>query len=188
MQTFIVNGSPRRQGATATLVHRLRAQLRGEVTLVEAYYAGVFPCTDCRYCWTHPGCAIDDGMQKMYRAIDMADNIVIASPIYFAELTGPLLSWASRLQYLHISQKIRGVSALKEKHRHGAVVLVDGGMGYWKTAETMGKRLLQTMGAVYEDFIYYSGTDIIENPLQNTEVVQKIDALAASWNSEISLP
>ncbi len=90
MHTLLLNGSPRKEGGTSSIVRALMERLEGEVTYMEAYRTNVSPCIDCRYCWTHPACAIDDAMQTAYRAIDCADQIVIASPIYFAELTGPL--------------------------------------------------------------------------------------------------
>lgn len=119
--------------------------------------------------------------------IDAADHIVIASPIYFAELTGPLLSWASRLQFFYASRRFRGEAVLTEKNRRGAVILVDGGDGYYQTAEAMGRRLLRMMGAAYESLIYYSGTDHAgrSNPLDDQDLVRKIGELAALWNENL---
>ena len=184
MHTLLINGSPRHEGGTSLITRALMERLAGEITYIEAYHADVSPCTDCRYCWTHPVCAINDAMQDAYHEIDRADQIVIASPIYFAELTGPLLSWASRLQFLYASRVFRHEPFLTEKYRRGAVILVDGGDGYWETAAAMGRRLLRTMGAAYEDLIYYSGTDhkACLNPLDDAETVQKIEALACKYN------
>ena len=159
MHTLLLNGSPHRRRHFLNCPCPDGTSRGGEVTYMEAYRTNVSPCIDCRYCWTHPACAIDDAMQTAYRAIDCADQIVIASPIYFAELTGPLLSWASRLQFLYASRVFRHAPYLTEKYRRGAVILVDGGDGCWETAAAMGRRLLRTMGATYEDLIYYSGTD-----------------------------
>lgn len=97
MKTLIFNGSPRKNGGTATLIKELKSCLPGEVFIVESYRADISPCVDCRYCWTNEKCAIDDEMQNVYRHIDEADNIIIASPIYFGELTGSLLNLMSRL-------------------------------------------------------------------------------------------
>jgi len=37
-------------------------------------------------------------MQEIYKYIEECDNILIASPLYFSELTGKLLVVGSRLQ------------------------------------------------------------------------------------------
>ena len=66
------------------------APLGGEITQIDAYRCGIAPCVDCRWCWTHAECALHDGMARVFAEMDAADNLVIASPVYFSELTGPL--------------------------------------------------------------------------------------------------
>ncbi|MDL2287036.1 flavodoxin family protein [Eubacteriales bacterium OttesenSCG-928-G02] len=97
MKTLIFNGSPRNNGGTATLIKELKINLAGEVEVISSYKSNISPCVDCRYCWTNDKCSLDDEMQKVYQLIDESDNIVIASPIYFSELTGSLLNLMSRL-------------------------------------------------------------------------------------------
>ena len=67
-------------------------------------------------------------MQEIYEYLETCDNVVIASPIYFSELTGKLLDLGSRLQTYFCGRKIRK----EEEHRKskkGAVLLVGGGDG-----------------------------------------------------------
>ena len=163
------------------MVSLLQQQLEGEVTVVETYYAGISPCMDCRYCWTHPACAIDDGMQAYYKELDEADAVVIASPVYFGELTGSLLQWASRLQYLWISRRFRGQEVLKDKPRRGGILLVSGGGGYTDTAAAMARRLLRCMGAAPVGEVYLSGTDAAGSHLSKVgpDTVRQLDRLAA---------
>ena len=98
MKTLILNGSPRVHGDTVSLINLLIKSLYGEYLVVDAYKSNISPCRDCRYCWENPGCAIKDEMQVIYSYIEDCDNIVIASPLYFSELTGKLLDLGSRLQ------------------------------------------------------------------------------------------
>ena len=88
MKTLILNGSPRANGDTASLVEKLVNALEGDSHIVNAYRCNISPCIDCRYCWENDGCRICDDMQEVYSYIRICDNIVIASPIYFSELTG----------------------------------------------------------------------------------------------------
>jgi multimeric flavodoxin WrbA len=153
---------------------------------LDTYRCQISPCLDCRYCWTHSKCAIDDHMQEVYKQINEADNIIIASPIYFAELTGSLLSWASRLQYFWTSKNFRKEIVLHEKLRYGATILVDGGDGYTDAALAMGKRLLRNMGAEFVELIYFSGTDKTEpsDPLNDITIIESIKRLADLLNHE----
>lgn len=102
MKTLIFNGSPRKNGDTAALITSFLRETAGypddTYKIVTAYDAGIQPCRDCRYCRNHPGCSIQDSMEDIYAYIQECDNILIASPIYFSQLTGPLLCVASRLQ------------------------------------------------------------------------------------------
>ena len=86
-------------------------------------------------------------MQDVYRVTNEADNVVIASPIYFGNLTGSLLNWASRLQYLWVSRYIRKVEPLSTKHRKRVVILVKGKAAQIASAIFNGKDLLKKFRA-----------------------------------------
>jgi putative NADPH-quinone reductase len=184
MKTLIVNGSPRKNGYTSKLSARLIELLDGEKTVIETYRSGASPCIDCRYCWTHDKCALQDPMQESYREINEADNIVLASPIHFAELTGSLLGWASRLQYFWVSKYIRKQVALQRKERYGALILVDGSFGYKDIALATGTRLLHAMGAGYKGLVYYTGTDKLgsRSPLEDEATRRSLEELADVLN------
>ena len=144
MLTLIFNGSPRPRGDTAGLIDLLTAQLPGEVKVIRAYAAGISPCVDCRHCWQHPGCTVKDGWAEIDRLIRESDNIIIASPIYFSELTGPLLSLMTRLQQYFSARFFRCEEPI-EKPKKGGIVLVGGGDGHMSTASETAATLLHHM-------------------------------------------
>lgn len=98
MKTLILNGSPRILGDTTSLIEKVTEKIVGEYRIVDAYRCNISPCIDCRFCWEKQGCAINDEMQEIYVYIQDCDNILIASPIYFSELTGKLLDVGSQIQ------------------------------------------------------------------------------------------
>ncbi len=144
MKTLIINGSPRENGDTASLIRELKKKLPGEYKTVDAYRCDVSPCTDCRYCREHDGCAIKDEMQDIYSYIQACDNILIASPVYFSELTGKLLDLGSRLQTYYCAAFFRGEKPI-EKEKKGAVILVGGGDGRMEKAYSTACTLLHHM-------------------------------------------
>lgn len=75
MKTLIINGSPRIQGDTESLIHIVKEGITGECKVLDAYRCNISPCVDCRYCWEHTGCAIHDEMQEIYDYIQTCDNI-----------------------------------------------------------------------------------------------------------------
>ena len=147
MKTLIWNGSPRPQGDTAALLRVLKDGLQGEVRQVDTYSADIRPCVDCRYCWKQAGCCVQDEMQALYPYLLDCDNIVIASPLYFSELTGPLLSVASRLQPFFAARFFRGEQPITKRKR-GAVLLCGGGDGAPDRAFATADTLLHQMRAV----------------------------------------
>jgi len=182
VKTLIFNGSPHKKGDAAALISRLSAQLKGEVRVVDAWDGSIAPCNDCRFCSTHDHCNIPDAMDGVYREISAADNIVIASPLYFSELTGPLLSVLSRLQYFWIAQNVRKVRALADKDRLGFVLLVGGGDGAPDKALSTAKTLLKHMGAKFMDCAVSHATDRMSAG-SDPEALASVDRIARTMNS-----
>lgn len=150
-KTLIFNGSPRVKGDTVSLIDIITKNLDGEYKIVNAYRSSIAPCIDCRYCYEKDGCAINDGMQEIYAYIQECDNIIIASPIYFSQLTGRLLDVASRLQTYFCAKHFRNEEPVK-KLKKGGVVLVGGGDGHMNNAYETALTLLSHMNChnVYE--------------------------------------
>ena len=183
MKTLIINGSPRKNGNTATLLDELKKHLHGEVFQVNTYYAKSAPCYDCRYCWTHEECVIKDEMQDVFKVMDEADNVVIASPIYFGNLTGSLLHWASRFQYIWVSRYIRKVQPFSTKYRKGVVILVNGGeTGQIEPAMFAGKDLLKKAWAECVEVLNWTHADGENQPSPTNKNMDKIKRLAEMLN------
>lgn len=146
MKTLIFNGSPRKNGDTVSLINELKSKINGEVKVVSSYYDNIKPCIDCRHCWKSASCTIDDYMTQIYKYIADCDNIVIASPLYFSEITGSLLSALSRLQMIWAARHFRH-EELITKSKKGAVIICGGGEGDPTKAESTAKVLLTQMNA-----------------------------------------
>ena len=144
MKTLILNGSPRENGDTASLIREVIRKLPGDYKIVNAYRCSISPCVDCRFCWKHDGCSIQDEMQEVYEYIRECDNVLIASPVYFSELTGKLLDLGSRLQTYYCAASFRKEKPVM-KDKKGAVILVGGGDGHMDKAYSTACILLHQM-------------------------------------------
>lgn len=183
MKTLILNGSPREQGNTAKITELITENLLGEYKVINAYDCDISACTDCRYCWENKGCSIKDGMQEVYDYIQTCDNIVIASPIYFSELTGKLLDVGSRFQTYYCARKFRNEQPV-EKTKKGAVVLVGGGDGNMNKAYETACTLLNHINCV--DIckpVFYHNTNYTE-AIEDEEVKLKIKQITDFLNEE----
>ena len=175
MKTIIFNGSPRKNGETQKLIDCFKEELGGEIKVVDTYYAPIRPCIDCRWCMKHEGCAIDDEMQTIYRDLDEADHIIIASPIYYEELTGMLLAVLSRLQIYFSAIHVRHKHPI-EKEKTGGIILVGGSIGPREKAESTAMMLLEQMRCKHVGTVYMGWTDrkSVEQQPQVLEQVRKL--------------
>ncbi len=74
MKTLILNGSPRINGDTNSLIKYITSKKIDEYEIVNAYRCDISPCLDCRYCWKNNGCSISDEMQDVYKYIQKCDQ------------------------------------------------------------------------------------------------------------------
>lgn len=145
MKTLILNGSPRPKGDTAALLERLIPQLTGEVRRFDACRRAFSPCVDCRACRERAGCVLRDDMEEIYDYLPECDSVLIASPLWFSQLSGPLLSLCSRFQTYFSARRFRGEEPLPKKKR-GGVLLVGGGTGQPERAYATAKIILREIG------------------------------------------
>ena len=181
MKTLIFNGSPRKNGDTMGLLKFLLAELEGEYKIVDAYRCGIAPCVDCRWCRENDGCCIHDGMDEIYDYIQECDNILIASPVYFTELTGMLLSLLSRLQTYYSARKFRGETPIARPKR-GAVILVGGGDGSIDSAAATGRMALRSMNARGKILLASSHATDVRPAVEDAEAVAAVREIAAYFN------
>ena len=123
-----IAGSPRRNGNSDRL---LAAALEGaesagaETRTLVATAAGVRHCLGCNTCSLTGMCIQTDGGPAFYRAIDAADAVVVASPIYFAGVPGALKDLVDRLQPYWARTYVLGRE--RPPRRPGAILLAGGG-------------------------------------------------------------
>jgi len=113
MKTLIFSGTPRKNGDTMALINEFIKYLDGEYKID----CHIHPCIDCRYCWQNDGCCINDEMQEVYKYIQECDNILIASPLYFSQLTGQLLAITSRLQTYFCARYFQNIKPIKKEKK-----------------------------------------------------------------------
>ena len=77
MKTLILNGSPRINGDTSSIIKKFTEKKIDEYKIVDAYRCNISACLDCRNCWKNNGCSINYEMQEIYKYIQECDNIYL---------------------------------------------------------------------------------------------------------------
>jgi len=105
MKVIAVNGSPRKNWNTATLLNKTLegARSRGARTeIVHLYDLAYQGCTSCFECkmkgCPKPGrCSMSDGLSPVLERIYACEALVLGSPIYLGNITGAMHSFIERL-------------------------------------------------------------------------------------------
>jgi len=106
MKVVAFNGSPRRDGNTATLIRYVLAELEKEGIETETVQIGgksIHGCTVCGKCLENKDkkCVIDkDIVNECIEKMLEADGIILASPTYFADLTPELKALIDRAGFV----------------------------------------------------------------------------------------
>lgn len=153
--------SPRREGNTELLLDELLkgASVEGaDAEKVDACRLQIAPCSGCGTCETTGKCSIEDQMQGVYDQIDVADAIVLASPIYFYNVTAQCKILIDRCQALWSKKYI-----LREKirARKGFFLSVGGTKGkkMFDCAVLTVRYFFDAINATYSGHLFFKEID-----------------------------
>ena len=106
MKVVAFNGSPRKNGNTSLLVERVFEELRKEGIETESIHFGGRPlrgCTACLKCRDNKDkqCVLpDDGLNGYIAKMEEAEGILLASPVYFSNVTAEMKALIDRAGYV----------------------------------------------------------------------------------------
>ncbi|MFT8350332.1 flavodoxin family protein [Clostridium saccharoperbutylacetonicum] len=111
MKVYAINGSPRKNKNTATLLQKALDGVREaakdkevETEIINLYDLNYTGCKSCFACKRLEGksygkCAVKDDIQEVLEKLSQADGIIFGSPVYFGNITGQLQSFLERLLF-----------------------------------------------------------------------------------------
>lgn len=181
-KTLILNGSPRPKGNTAFLIEELKKHLEGDIIEISAFRSNIAPCIDCRGCWDTAECVVKDEMQVFYD--DDFDNFVIASPVYFGTLPGPVLSVMSRMQPWHAAMFFLNKPMIQREKKSAAILTAGGNKNEAYAQKHLHPFFKMTNAKGYQDHIVYSpNTDTIPS-WEDSNAIAQVQDLARWLNGE----
>ncbi|MDO5575368.1 MAG: flavodoxin family protein [bacterium] len=143
MKILIINGSPRKQGVTAQILHIIEKNILTrdgtEVSYIHIADLNILPCNGCCSCYKTGRCYQQDDAEKLSEMIALSDGIVIGSPTYVSNISGQLKVFLDRGHFV-IEQLL---------HNKYAIGIV--------TGENYGSR---AAGRILSDVLTYSGAKI----------------------------
>ncbi|MBI2174622.1 MAG: flavodoxin family protein [Chloroflexi bacterium] len=130
MRVLGIAGSPRRGGNTDLLlveVMRGAASQGAEVKTIILDELDIAPCQHCDTCLKKGKCKIQDDMQMIYRELEQADRIVLASPVHFMGVSAQMKAMIDRCQALWARKYVLKQPPLRDRReRKGLFISVAG--------------------------------------------------------------
>jgi multimeric flavodoxin WrbA len=114
MKIYAINGSPRKNKNTATLLQKALDGVKEaakdkevETEIINLYDLNYTGCKSCFACKRLGGasygkCAVKDDIQEVLEKVSQADGLIFGSPIYFGNITGQLQSFIERLIFPYL--------------------------------------------------------------------------------------
>ena len=125
-QVLILFGSPHKEGATARLLEAALAGMPGaQIARFDAFSLAPAPCDDCGYCHRADTCRHRD-LDGFYEALEAADVLIFATPVYNRSFPAPMKAVLDRLQRYWAARFVRGVRPPIEKAKQ-TLLLTAGG-------------------------------------------------------------
>ena len=123
MNVLAINGSPRKQWNTATLLNKALegASSQGaETELIHLYDLNFKGCTSCFACKLKNGesygrCGFKDELSPLLDHIGNVDALILGSPIYFGTVTGEMTSFIERLAFPYLVYDTNRTSLYSKK-------------------------------------------------------------------------
>jgi multimeric flavodoxin WrbA len=128
-ELLLITGSPRKNGVTAKLAAMLLEEAgllekNINVTTIDTYALALKPCIHCGYCKKKTACVNKDFL-PVDAALQRADIVVIASPVYVLGFPAPLKALLDRSQQYFEAKFSLGITSIK-KHKKAVLLSAHG--------------------------------------------------------------
>ena len=177
MNVLGINGSPRIGGNTDILLDKALEGARTKGTKTEKVILNTLkfsPCQECENIRDDGTCIIDDDLQPLYKRIEDADVIILASPIFFGSLSAQTKMMIDRFQCAWRVKYILKKDIFKRR-RKGAFISVEASnrKDFFDNAKSIVKNLFATINVEYKEELFCSSIDEKGSILKYPDILEK---------------
>lgn len=176
----VLYGSPRAGGYTKPLLDSFLVPFEGraDIRIFDAFEQRTLPCIDCKVCSSGAPCPFNaqDGYGGVLERLMTSDIVVLATPVYFSSVPGPMKMMIDRMQQNYIKRFVLK-QPLRDSRSRG-VILAVGGMHKEELGDALFLTFKQFFDCTYsscEGFVLMQGTDdgLNEGDLMNARLLAK---------------
>lgn len=178
MKIVIVNGSHRKNGATALILSEMQRQLKKysdvDVQMIHVADLELKYCVGCGSCYKKGACIYKDDMENLSLSIAEADGIILGSPTYASNVSGQMKVFIDRGHFV-MEQLLYGKYAIS--------VTTYENYGGRDSAKILNKLLTYSGAKISGSIILRNRFNA--NPLENVRLKQRIEKVVYSFYRDI---
>jgi multimeric flavodoxin WrbA len=186
-----LQGSPRKKGNTNFLLTTFlqAAEQKGATTrIISVAESNILPCKEYVVCEKKGTCPIDDDMAgEIYGLLRQAEVVVLASPIFFYNMTSQLKALVDRCQVFWARKYRLKLSDPLKSTRRGYLLSVAATRGktLFDGLQLTTKYFFDAIDARFDGSLLYRGIegpkDMANHPTVGEDVDQAVEALMAPY-------
>jgi arsenate reductase len=188
-----LQGSPRKKGNTNFLLSEFlqAGETRGAKTrAIHVIERNILPCKEYVVCEKKGYCPIDDDMaSEIYGLLRQAEVVVLASPIFFYNMTSQLKAVVDRCQTFWARKYRLKLSDPLKKTRQGYLLSVGAtkGKNLFEGLQLTAKYFFDAIDARFGGSLVYRGIegpkDLAGRPAVKEDVQQAVEAIMAPYHA-----
>lgn len=169
-------GSPRKGGNTDILLEKALEAVRAKSIPIEKIVLNdlnIRACQECASCFKTGKCVISDDMAIVYKALDTSDIVMVASPIYFGNVSAQTKIMVDRMQCVwarkYVLKKINKAKRIGAFISSGALKTEK----YFKCAKIVIDIFFKVQDIKYSEEVFASGIDAAGDILKHKDILEK---------------
>ena len=178
MKIVIVNGSHRKNGATALILNEMYQQLKKysdvDVQMIHVADLSLKYCVGCGFCYKTGECIYKDDLENLSLSIAKADGVILGSPTYASNVSGQMKVIIDRGHFV-IEQLLYGKYAIS--------VTTYENYGERDSAKILNRLLLYSGAKISGTIVYKNKSN--SNPLENIKLKENIEKVVSTFYHDV---
>lgn len=178
VKIVIVNGSHRKNGATALILNEMYQQLKKysdvDVQMIHVADLSLKYCVGCGFCYKTGECIYKDDLENLSLSIAKADGVILGSPTYASNVFGQMKVIIDRGHFV-IEQLLYGKYAIS--------VTTYENYGGRDSAKILNRLLLYSGAKISGTIVYKNKFN--SNPLENIKLKENIEKVVSTLYHDV---
>ena len=187
MNILGINGSPRIGGNTDILLDKVlegAAEQGGSTEKVILNGLKFCPCQECEDITGDSVCVIDDDWHQVYKKIESADVIILASPIFFGSISAQSKMMIDRFQCVWRAKYILKKNISNRRKKGGFIsVQASARKDFFDNAKSIVKNFFAVINVDYKEELFCPGVEGKADILRYPDILRKAFELGKRINS-----